>query len=101
MGLSVFTAMAGAQQSDDAGNPNGDRETGLGDITVMSWFSPEPKGAFMWGAGRLSFGRPPRMKAWELTSFQWGRLLCLSIRSLESQVNLDVSKAFGVSVDEN
>jgi hypothetical protein len=54
MGLSVFTAMTGTKQSDDAGNPNGDRETGVGDITVMNWFSPESKGAFMWGVGPVT-----------------------------------------------
>ena len=40
------------------GNLEGDsssgRETGLGDITMMNWFSPQPKGAFMWGVGPVT-----------------------------------------------
>ena len=35
------------------GQPSG-RETGLGDITMMNWFSPQPKGAFMWGVGPVT-----------------------------------------------
>ena len=31
-----------------------DRETGLGDITLMNWYSPEPKGSFMWGFGPVT-----------------------------------------------
>ena len=29
-------------------------ETGLGDITLMNWFSPPPKGPFMWGVGPVT-----------------------------------------------
>ncbi len=37
----------------DAGQALG-RETGLGDITLMNWYSPEPKGSFMWGFGPVT-----------------------------------------------
>ncbi len=36
------------------GGSSSGRKTGLGDITLMNWFSPEPKGAFMWGAGPVT-----------------------------------------------
>lgn len=29
-------------------------ETGLGDITLMNWFSPPPKGPFIWGVGPVT-----------------------------------------------
>ena len=28
--------------------------TGLGDITLMNWFSPQPKGSFIWGVGPVT-----------------------------------------------
>ncbi len=34
--------------------PGVDRETGMGDLTLMNWYSPEPKGAFVWGLGPVT-----------------------------------------------
>ena len=37
----------------DAGQSSGGT-TGLGDIVMANWFSPDPKGSFMWGAGPVT-----------------------------------------------
>ena len=50
----INRAIVPLPKSVPAVDPSGDRETGLGDITVMNWFSPDPKGAFMWGAGPVT-----------------------------------------------
>lgn len=34
--------------------PTSGRKTGVGDITLMNWFSPPPKGSFMWGVGPVT-----------------------------------------------
>jgi len=50
----INRAIVPLPKSVPAGDPSSDRVTGLGDITMMNWFSPEPKGAFMWGAGPVT-----------------------------------------------
>ena len=37
----------------DAAQSSGS-ETGLGDIILMNWYTPAPKGKFMWGAGSVT-----------------------------------------------
>ena len=44
----------GAIVGESGGDSSSERQTGLGDITLMNWYSPEPKGAFMWGAGPVT-----------------------------------------------
>ena len=50
----INRAIVPLPKSVPAGGPSSDRVTGLGDITMMNWFSPEPKGAFMWGVGPVT-----------------------------------------------
>ena len=45
----INRAIVPLPKSVPASGPGSDRVTGLGDITMMNWFSPAPKGAFMWG----------------------------------------------------
>ena len=40
----INRAIVPLPKSVPAGDPSSDRVTGLGDITMMNWFSPEPKG---------------------------------------------------------
>ena len=50
----INRAIVPLPKSVPASGPSDDRVTGLGDTTMMNWFSPDPKGAFMWGAGPVT-----------------------------------------------
>lgn len=84
----INRAIVPLPKSVPAGDPSSDRVTGLGDITLMNWFSPDPKGAFIWGAGPVTVWPTATDERLGLTSFQWGLRSCLSIRSRESLLQL-------------